>query len=268
VEAQILRRHADLAPGRLKRWYMKRQWYKMIRFEKDCGLQFDAVIAVSEQDKALFEREYGWKHIRAIDTAVDEEFFHNDGSSEVPGRVMFLGSMDWMPNQDGVRWFVREVWPAVFATQPQATFHIVGRSPPADIRALATSPGVSVVGGVPDVRPHLAAASVVVVPLLVGGGTRLKIYEAMAMDRAVVSTGIGAEGLPVIPGVHYLRADDPVAFARAVNELLASPERGRALGLEADRFVRRHYGSVPVARQFEAICQETVASRRNVSKTP
>jgi len=190
VEAQILCRHAEISSSRLKRFYMRDQWRKMVKFEKDCGRHFDAVIAVSEPDKAQFEREYGWSNVHAIDTAVDEEFFQNEGQGEIPGRVMFLGSMDWMPNQDGVRWFVREVWPAVLAVHPQASFHIVGRNPPAEIRALAAAPGVTVVGGVPDVRPHLAEAAVVAVPLLVGGGTRLKIYEAMAMKRAVVSTGI------------------------------------------------------------------------------
>jgi len=264
VEAQILRRHADVAGSRPKRFYMRDQWRKMVRFEKDCGRHFDGVIAVSEPDKALFEREYGWSHVHAIDTAVDEDFFQNTGAAEIPGRVMFLGSMDWMPNQDGVRWFVREVWPTVRAAQPQATFHIVGRNPSGDVRALTSAPGVTVVGSVPDVRPHLAEAAVVVVPLLVGGGTRLKIYEAMAMGRSVVSTGIGAEGLPVVPGEHYLRADEPAAFAGAVIELLAAAEPRHRLGQAADHFVRAHYGSEPVARQFEAICRTVVESRRGL----
>lgn len=262
VEAQILRRHADIAPNRVKRWYMRDQWRKMVRFERDCGRHFDAVIAVSEPDKILFERDYGWTHVRTIDTAVDEEFFRNDGVDEVPGRVMFLGSMDWMPNQDGVGWFVRNVWPAVRAVYSHATFHVVGRNPPAEVRVLSESPGVTVIGGVPDVRPHLAEAAVVVVPLLVGGGTRLKIYEAMAMNRAVVSTGIGAEGLPVVPDVHYLQADDPASFADAVVKLLASPDLRHRIGRTSDRFVREYYGSEPVARQFEAICQSVVASRQ------
>jgi glycosyltransferase involved in cell wall biosynthesis len=227
----------------------------MQRFERDCGRQFDAVIAVSEPDKALFERNYRWDHVHAIDTAVDEEFFRGDERAAVPDRVAFLGSMDWIPNQDGVRWFVREVWPRVRAVRPAATFHVVGRNPPADVRALETVPGVKVVGGVPDVRPHLAEAAAFVVPLLVGGGTRLKIYEAMASRRAVVSTGIGAEGLPLTPGEHYFRADTPAAFAEAVVGVLADPGLRDRIGEAADRFVRERFSSEPVARQFEAICQ-------------
>jgi polysaccharide biosynthesis protein PslH len=267
VEAQILRRHAEISSGRVKRWYMQSQWRKMIRFEKDCGNHFDSVIAVSEQDKILFENSYGWRHVKAIDTAVDEEYFKNGGSTEIPGRVMFLGSMDWMPNQDGVKWFVQHVWPAVRAAQPNASFHIVGRTPSADVRALASAVGVTVVGGVPDVRPHLAEAEVVVVPLLVGGGTRLKIYEAMAMERAVVSTSIGAEGLPIVPGEHYLKADLAGDFATAVIELLASHPLRQRIGLAADQFVRQNYGSVPVARQFEAICASAVDTHHRNSKT-
>ncbi len=261
VEAQILKRHADVAGGGLKRRYMRGQWRKMARFERECGRHFDAVVAVSEPDKALFARDYGWGHVHAIGTAVDEDFFRPGTAEEVSGRVLFLGSMDWMPNQDGVRWFVREVWPAVRAAHPGAAFHVVGRNPPAEVRGLAAVAGVTVVGGVPDVRPHLAAAAVVVVPLLVGGGTRLKIYEAMATGRPVVSTGIGAEGLPIVSGEHYIRADEPAAFAAAVAALLASAESRRALGRAADTFVRQSCGSEPVARQFDAVCRGVVARR-------
>lgn len=268
VEAQILRRHAEVAQGRLKRWFMQDQLRKMFSFEKDCGRHFDAVIAVSESDRYQFEREYGWNHVRAIDTAVDEEYFRNDGAAEVPERVLFVGSMDWMPNQDGVGWFAREVWPAVRAERPAATFHVVGRNPPAAVRTLETVPGVTVVGGVLDVRPHLAEAAVVVVPLLVGGGTRLKIYEAMAMRRAVVSTRIGAEGLAVEPGRHYLLADDPAVFARQVVTLLDSRALRDRLGGAADHFVRERCGSASIARHFEAICQDVIAAKREGTAQP
>jgi glycosyltransferase involved in cell wall biosynthesis len=259
VEAQILRRHSEISLGRIKRWYMQREWQKMVRFERECGPCFDAVIAVSAQDKLLFERDYGWRHVYAIDTAVDEDFFRNDGTMQVPDRVTFLGSMDWLPNQDGVRWFVQEVWPSIRRARAGATFHVVGRNPPASILALQRVPGIKVVGGVPDVRPHLAETSVFIVPLLVGGGTRLKIYEAMASGRAVVSTTIGAEGLPIVPGQHFLVADRPTDFAGAVSSMLGDAQQRHRLAAAADAFVRERYGSESVARQFEAICQTTVA---------
>jgi glycosyltransferase involved in cell wall biosynthesis len=265
VEAQILKRHAEAATG-LKAIYMRDQWRRMKRFEAKCGGEFDTVIAVSERDKEAFEREYGWRHCDAIDTAVDADFFE-DESGEVPGRVTFLGSMDWMPNQDGVSWFVREVWPLIRLGEPDAEFHVVGRTPPDEIRRLAQTPGVRIVGGVPDVRPHLAQTSVFVVPILVGGGTRLKIFEAMASARAVVSTTIGAEGLPIVPGQHYLAADDPRSFADAVLQLLKDDVSRTRMRREANRYVRDRFSSEPIARQFERICHETVQRKRSAIST-
>src|SRR5207249_9321009 len=132
-------------------------------------------------------------------------------------------------------YFVQEAWPLIRRARPQARFRIVGRNPPRNVRRLERVEGVEVVGTVPDVRPYLAAASVVVVPLLVGGGTRIKIFEAMAMGKAVVSTRIGAEGLPVNSGEHLLLADSPVDFADAVLQLLNDDaERGR-IGQAASR---------------------------------
>jgi len=258
VEAQILERHAQVSDGALKRAYMFNQFRKMESFEGSCGRHFDHVIAVSEPDAAIFRRRYGWQHVDAIDTAVDTDFFQPQPQQEVRDRVVFLGSMDWLPNQDGVRFFADDVWPEVIRARPSAVFQIVGRNPPPAVVALAQRPGIEVTGSVPDVRPHLAQASAVVVPLLVGGGTRLKIYEAMAMARATVSTTIGAEGLPVAAGTHYLQADTPAQFAGDVVRLLEDDALRRRIGDDANAFVREHYGSETIARQFEAICRGVV----------
>jgi glycosyltransferase involved in cell wall biosynthesis len=262
VEAQILERHADVGGSALMRAYMRSQYRRMAAFEAGCGKHFDHVIAVSRQDASIFAERYGWRDVDAIDTAVDTDLFEPRPLEEVEGRVMFLGSMDWLPNQNGMRWFCKHVWPRVRERRPDATFQIVGRSPPPWIRALAELPGVEVTGSVPDVRPYLAAASVVVVPLLVGGGTRLKIYEAMAMARATVSTTIGAEGLPVEPGTHFLQADDPETFAADVLRLLDDAPFRRGIGEAANAFVRERYGSEPITRQFEAICLDVLARVR------
>jgi glycosyltransferase involved in cell wall biosynthesis len=224
------------------------------------------VIAVSELDRELFQKDYGWENVEVIDTAVDTDFFQNGAGSEIGDRVVFMGSMDWLPNQEGVRFFVRDVWPRIRSTRPNATFQIVGRNPPPAIVALGTVPGVEVVGGVPDVRPYVSSAAVFVVPLLVGGGTRLKIYEAMAMGRAVVSTTIGAEGLPLTPGRHFLQEDAPEKFAAAVIQLLNNPDLRHEIGDEADRFVRSRYTSETVARQFEDICLSVLD--QNSTKSP
>lgn len=264
VESQILQRHATIG-GMAKRFYMSDQHRKMEKFERECGSMFQRVIAVSELDKEFFQSRYGWTHVDAIDTAVDESYFGESGKP-VSGRVVFVGSMDWLPNQEGVEWFVEQVWPIVKATHPQAQFHVVGRSPPPSVLSLDGREGVKVWGRVADVRSHLSDAEVVVVPLLVGGGTRLKIYEAMASRRALVSTQLGAEGLPIIPGEHYLAADSPKEFADAVVRLLTNQAERDRLRIAADDFVRSRFSSASVAEQFETICNNALTSDSSSSK--
>jgi glycosyltransferase involved in cell wall biosynthesis len=268
VEAQILERHAQVSEGLLHRRYLFDQFRKMKSFEGGCGRHFDHVIAVSRQDERIFRERYGWNNVDAIDTAVDTDFFQPRPGQENPDRVMFLGSMDWMPNQDGVRFFADQVWPKVLDRHPSAVFHIVGRNPPASVQELARRQGIEVLGSVPDVRPHLAEAAVVTVPLLVGGGTRLKIYEAMAMAKPVVSTTIGAEGLPVEHGVHFLQTDAPQAMADAIVDLLQDSALRQRIGGAADDFVRENYGSESVSRQFESICRRVVARASSPGSVP
>jgi sugar transferase (PEP-CTERM/EpsH1 system associated) len=258
VEAQIFRRHARTDSSRLRRLYMRHQWHKMRRFEARAGRQFDAVIAVSQRDRQIFESEYGWDHVQVIDTAVDVDYFKPNGAVEKRDRVVFVGSMDWLPNQDGVEHFVNRIWPEIRRQRPTATFQIVGRNPSPAVRRLERTPGVGVVGAVPDVRPYLAEAAVVVVPLLVGGGTRIKIFEAMAMEKAVVSTSLGAEGLDVTPGEHIALADTPSEFAGTVCELLENADHRARLAANGRRLVAANYSAVTIARQFDDICRQTV----------
>jgi glycosyltransferase involved in cell wall biosynthesis len=262
VEAQIFQRHAESDAGWLRRKYMGLQCRKMRRFEQQAGLRFDAAIAVSEQDRRTFQGEYGWEWVREIDTAVDTDYFRPSENAEASERIVFVGSLDWLPNEDGVRFFVKEVWPRIRQARPGATFQAVGRNPSRGLQRLGDVAGVEIVGTVPDVRPYLAAAAVVVVPLLVGGGTRMKIYEAMAMGKAVVSTSLGAEGLKVTPGAHLLLADAPDAIAVAVEFLLNHPPLRSELGHNAMSHVCSRFSAETVARQFDGICRETVRGRR------
>ena len=262
VEAQIFARHARTDRGLLRRAVMWLQWRKMRRFEARAGHWFDAVVCVSPEDQRTFQREYGWTHVHTIDTAVDTEYFRPNGALEQEDRVVFVGSLDWPPNQDGLRRLADEIWPVVRQRRPHAQLAVVGRNPQRDVRALAERPGIDVVGSVPDVRPYLAGASVVVVPLWVGGGTRLKIFEAMAMQKAVVSTPVGAEGLPVVHGTHLLVADRPNEFADCVVQLLEDRSRRTELAARARELVTTRFSAQTVARQFERICQETVEAAR------
>lgn len=264
VEAEIWRRHAATATNPVARAFFTLQHRRMVRFEAAACRRFDEVIAVSERDAAHFREVYGCPHVSAVPTGVDTEGFRPSGRvGRIAGNVVFTGAMDWMPNVDGIGWFVQEVWPRVRAAVPGATFTIVGRQPVARIRELAdAATGVEVTGGVPDVRPYLERASLCVVPLRVGGGTRLKVYEAMGMEVPLVSTAIGAEGLPVRDGEHLRLADSVEATAAACIALLQDPETARAMAARAADYVRREFGWGAVAARFAALCAGAVERRR------
>lgn len=262
VEAMIWERHAQVAVHPVKKAYMASQWRRMKRFEAAECRRFDSVVAVSAQDADYFRREYGVRRTADVPTGVDTEFFQpGDPGLRRDGAMVFVGSMDWLPNEDGILWFAETMLPRIRAAVPHATLSIVGRNPTARVQALHDpAQGVTVTGSVPDVRPHLASASVCIVPLRVGGGTRLKIYEGMAMALPTVSTAIGAEGLPVVDGEHLLIGDEPATFADRCIELLRDPARAVRMGAAADAYVRTHFGWDGVARRFAELCAEVVPS--------
>jgi glycosyltransferase involved in cell wall biosynthesis len=159
--------------------------------------------------------------------------------------------MDWLPNEDGMLYFAREILPRIRQIEPETTLSIIGRTPTPAVKRLAYEPGIEVTGRVDDVRPHIAEGSVYVVPLRIGGGTRLKIFEAMSMGKAVVSTTVGAEGLPVTSGQNVIIADEPARFAQAVIHLIRDTESRRRIEAEARRLVVERYDWSAVAQDFE-----------------
>ena len=263
VEAMIWRRHAEVARGGIARRYFKEQWRRMEAFERSECRRFDHVIAVSAEDRDVFRNAYGVADATDVPTGVDVEFFRPSGTVErEPLDMVFTGSMDWLPNEDGILWFADEILPRIRSRVPGATLTVVGRNPPARIRALAErDPLLRVTGTVPDVRPYIERAAAFVVPLRIGGGTRLKIFEAMAMERAVVSTAIGAEGLPVSHGADVLLADAPDDFAGAVATLLEQPGSAAALGASAAHLVRTSFGWDRVADIFADQCARAPGGR-------
>lgn len=259
VEAMIWARHAQVATQFVKKAYMTEQWRRMKRFEAAECRRVSTVVAVSAQDAEVFRKEYGVRHVPDVPTGVDTDYFVREPDvARAPGSMVFTGSMDWMPNEDGIAWFVESILPQIRAAIPDATLTIVGRNPTAKVRALESAPGVTVTGSVPDVRPYLASHQLFIVPLRVGGGTRLKIYEGMTMGLPTVSTTIGAEGLPVVDGEHLLLADDPSSFARACIALLSDPTRCEVMGNAADHYVREHFGWAGVAKRFAEFCQAAI----------
>jgi sugar transferase (PEP-CTERM/EpsH1 system associated) len=255
VEAMIWERHARVAANPVKKAYMGEQWRRMRRHEAAECQRFDHVIAVSPQDAEVFRRDFGVRAVSDVPTGVDVEYFRPAGRAERrPHELVFTGSMDWMPNEDAILWFAEAILPRIRARVPDATLTVVGRQPPARVRALDGQGGVTVTGGVPDVRPYMEAAALFVVPIRIGGGTRLKIFEAMAMAMPVVSTPVGAEGLPVRHDEDAVLAEEAGAFADAVVALLRDPARARAIGDAAASRVRREYGWEAVAARFAAQC--------------
>ncbi len=194
---------------------------------------------------------------------VDPEYF---APAPDPGGadVVFVGGMSWYPNRDAIKWFLARVWPAIRRAVPRARFVVVGSHPsPEAQRAAARGTGVAVTGLVPDIRPHVRAAAVYVCPLRVGGGTRLKILDAWAMGKAVVSTAIGAEGLGAVAGREIELADDPAAFAGQVIELLGDPARRLALGSEGRRRAVEEFAWPRVATGLLDLYDELIGEHRS-----
>ena len=260
VEAMIWKRHYEVQTNPLKKVYLKNQWLKTLNYEREVSHRFDLVIAVSQEDAEMFRKDYGIKNVIDVPTGVDIDYFRprNDGQVR-PNSLVFTGSMDWLPNEDAMQYFTKEILPLVRKRIPEVVVTIVGRNPyPSLVELSERDKGVIVTGRVDDVRPYIDNASVFIVPLRIGGGTRLKIYEAMAMERAVVSTSIGAEGLPVTPGKEILIADTPEEFADSVIGLLGNHETAQELGRNAATRVRNEFGWDQVAKTFATACENVL----------
>ena len=254
VEAEIWRRHAETAKNPIARAALARQWKRMLRFEGDALRRFDLVLAVSEADARTFERLYPGTlkaPVHVVQTGVDTAYFTPAADAAVRTHMVFTGSMDWLPNEDGMTYFCRDILPRIRPSEPEATLSIVGRAPTPAVKKLAEIAGVEVTGRVDDVRPYIAKGAVYIVPLRIGGGTRLKIFEAMSMAKAVVSTTVGAEGLPVTSGRDIDIADEPSRFAHAVVHLMRDAETRRAMEAAARRLVVERYDWSAVAVDFE-----------------
>ncbi len=259
VESLIWKRTYENAGG-VARPYFRNQWQRMLRFEKEACAQADQVCAVSVEDANLLRTELGLTNVcGAVPTGVDLDFFQPSREGRKPLSLVFLGSMDWMPNIDGICWFTKEVWPTVKAKHPDAHLTIVGRRPVPAVRELGErDSAITVTGTVDDVRPYLAEASAMIVPLRVGGGTRIKIFEGMATGIPCLSSRIGAEGLPVTHGDDVLLADEPAEFAREINFLFEQPAKAKAIGDRGRKLVAANYGWSKVNEVFVSHCLATV----------
>lgn len=256
VESTIWKRYVEHNFG-VKKLYFQLQAKRMARYEGEVCRAVRKVVAVSEADAEAMRRDYGVKRVSAAPTGVDLDYFARPQGCRKLADLVFLGSMDWMPNIDGIAWFVREALPLIRAKMPECTLAIVGRRPAAEVTRLAESdPRIQVTGTVPDVRPWLFGSPASIVPLRIGGGTRLKIYEAMAARAPVVSTSIGAEGLDVTNGENIYLADSPQDFADRCLALLASAPQRERLADAAWNLVASKYSWEVVARGMERLLFE------------
>ena len=255
VETMIWRRHAEHAAGAFKRAYFDMQAERMFRTERDACRKAAHVIAVSANDSAQMRELFGVERISAVATGVDVEYFRRPSDVGAPQHdLVFVGAMDWLANIDGARFFVREVLPLIRAKRPGCSLVLAGRSPVAELRGFAAEdPLITVTGTVPDIRPYLWSGSVSIVPLRIGGGTRLKIFEAMAAGLPVVSTPVGAEGLDVEHGVNIRLNVDAVSFAESCLALLDDRDLAHSQAAAAFELVSTRFSWSKIAEDFESI---------------
>jgi len=267
VEAIIWRRHYKVADNPV--WKAVSWWeFRKTEAAERRYLQLaDHVLTVSEADRDAFALLVNPEKLTVIPTGVDVDYFQPMAVDETPNSLVFVGSMDWLPNEDAVLYFADAILPLIKQRCPEVVIDVVGRNPSRKLQALAErEKNVRLTGRVDDVRPFVARSSICIVPLRIGGGTRLKIFEAMAMGKAVVSTTVGAEGLPVQSGENIVLADTPNDFANSVIALLRSSNERRRLGTAARVLVEENYSWKRVAEGFAGTLQDVVARANSVPR--
>lgn len=268
VESLIWKRYCEVEANPVKRWYVRRQWQKFERFERWAYSAASAAIAVSSEDATLMRDRFDTPGAAVVENGVDTAYFRPQRDVDRdPTRLLFLGSLDWRPNLDGVRLLLDDIFPKVRQQVPGATLALVGRNPPDWLRAqAATTPGVELFANVPDVRPFLATCGMLAVPLRVGGGSRLKILEALATATPVVSTRVGAEGLKLTPGRDLVLADGPAQMVEAILHGMHHPDELQETAEQGRREVLARYDWAPLAERLDAVWREVAPTTRAAAR--
>jgi sugar transferase (PEP-CTERM/EpsH1 system associated) len=262
VESMLMERRAQVESGALARRFLQRETAKLRVCEAALSPRFDVNIVVSEPDGDALARIAPGIRTAVVPNGVDVDYFTPEFEKQTPALV-YTGGMNMFANRDAVMYFLTEVWPQVVAKVPDVKFYAVGQTPPAELQALAARDRrIVVTGYVDDVRPYVAESAVYVVPLRVGGGTRLKVLDAMAMGKALVSTSIGCEGIALRPDEHLVVADTADRFAEATVALLGDRARRLALGRAARQLVEDRYSWPIIGRRLLGAYEEAVAGRR------
>jgi glycosyltransferase involved in cell wall biosynthesis len=264
AETELQRRNFLTDLRQPRRWvaaaYSAEQVRRLRKFERWACQQADCVTAVSHPDKIHLEQlTNGRTPITVIPNSLDVQQFQLEEAAAIPSDIVFSGKMDYRPNVDAVLWFVDAVWPRIRQERPFTTFTIVGQKPHARLARLRDEPGITLTGWVERVEPYLAGTKVFILPFRVGSGTRLKLIEAMAAGKALVSTAVGAEGFPVVDKRELRLVDDGDGFGTAVLHLLNHPEERQRLGQAAQQFARQYDWRVVVPKFLEIyaeLCKE------------
>ena len=236
--------------------YSSIQWRKLRNFERRVCRQSDRVVCVSAADADAIQRLDPAVKAHVIPNGVDTDFYQREKVPPLtlpPHTLVFTGTMDFRPNVDAMLWFAQEVLPLLKSHVPAVQVYIVGQRPHARLDALRADPAITITGAVDDTRPYIVAASVYIVPLRMGGGTRLKLLEALSLQAPIVSTTLGAEGFAVTNGKELLLADEAAAFARSIVELIDNRERARLLGHAGRSFAVQHYDWRSIVPKFEEV---------------
>ena len=260
VEYDLQRRSASSSSSPLRRTFLEANWRKLRREEQVVWRTFDGVSVTSPRDLSIVQADAPQARCVLSPNGVDLDEFTPPAAAPEPDTVIFFGAHNYFPNTDGLRFLFSEIWPLVLAARPSARLRVVGPLPPADIVALK-SPNVAFEGYVTDIVAEVGRAAVAIAPLRIGGGTRLKIVEAMALARPVVATSIGAEGIQAQPDRDLIVADAPRDFADAVLRMLDQPAEAAALGLRGRRLVEEAYSWDISAAQLEQLLEELIEHR-------
>lgn len=253
IEGQVLQRELDLlSDGSLiQRWATKLENNRWVRFEIDASRKADAIVAVSQEDAEYFRGRIDETPTFIVPNGVDTNYYQYTNSTNIEETMLYTGRMDYGPNVDAMIWFCQEIFPIIYQKKPELKLKIVGRDPVPEVLALEEIDGITVIGGVKDIRPFFQQAKLYVVPLRYGGGTRLKILEAMAMGVPIVSTSLGCEGLELVHGNDLLVADEPSGFALSVFDLCNSADLRSSLAVCSRKIVEEKYDWKNLAKEQE-----------------
>jgi glycosyltransferase involved in cell wall biosynthesis len=263
VESVLLRRRVENESNLFRKAYLFYQYLKLRRYEARVCRRANHVVTVSEIDADLLRSLSGAANITAIANGVDTSYFQDIAVPRRDHGLVFVGGLSWFPNYDAVHYFCAEVLPRIAAEIPDVTLTIVGKRPDdRKIRDILSNPRVRLTGLIDDVRPAIAEAAAYVVPLRIGGGTRLKILDALSMGKAIISTSVGSEGLEIVQGEHLLVADDAEGFARAVIRVLRDRELARRLGEAGRQLVQRKYEWEVIAKDLDRVYEDCRAGQQ------